>query len=338
MYDHIKIQLPYPFTTDEEREAFCIRYGLYEVNDKLRIWNNADFKDLKQNRSIYIRLHESPENRAGYIIFSFSLHKFYNICIYGESLNWDDFTFAKANRAKNLFCEFFPGIDFVQAVVTKYEVGLNVECSTEPEKIMEQLDRIVVKGRENRIIEDRNQTEYKQYGSNQKRKVVYTFYNKTFETRSKQKKNTRDYYEVPENILRCEKDNRRPIRKTMFFDLFKKDFQQLTKNEFRQRFVKDLFFKEIVPKSVPKTLAGLTRTENRLFNDILEKGKGKVTDILQASYDRGDIPRRTYYRRKQDIEKLISKMPELIRILQEQQTLFFEEEYKQILLNKLETL
>lgn len=337
MYDHIKLRLPYPFKTEGERANFCERYGLCEVNDKLRTWNNADFKDLKQNRSVYIKLHVGDNPECGFILFSFSLHKFYNLCLYDEALNWDDFTFAKANRAKTLFCEFFPQIDFKAATVIKYEVGLNIQCSVEPERIMEQLDRMVVKDREYRIIEDRNQTEYKQYGTNQKKRMVYTFYNKTYETRSKQR-TKKEYYEVPENILRCEKDNRRLIKKTMFFELFKKDFQKLTKNEFRSRFVNDIFFKEMVPKSVPKVLEGLTRTENNILNDILEKGEGRVEALFQASYNRGETPRRTFYRRKAEIKKIRGMLPELVRQIQDVQPIFFKEEYKKLITDKLNQL
>lgn len=337
MYDHIKLNIPYPFTTNEERDAFCARYGLFEVNDKLRTWNNADFKDLKQNRSVYIKLHVNDKPGRGFIMFSFSLHKFYNICLYEEALNWDDFTFAKANRAKTLFCEFFPQVDFKKATVIKYEVGLNIQCSVEPERIMEQLDKIVVKDREYRIIEDRNQTEYKQYGTNQKKRIVYTFYNKTYEARSKQG-SKKEYYEVPENLLRCEKDNRRPIKKTMFFDLFKKDFQQLTKSEFRCRFINDIFFKETVPKLVPKFLKELTRTENVIFNDILAGGSEKVQNKLQAEYERGKIARNTYFRRKREIKKVAGLMPKLIKKLQEEEPIFFEEEYRELILSKLNTL
>jgi hypothetical protein len=339
MYDYIKLRIPYSFKNADEQAAFCTRYGLHEVNEVLKIWNNADFKDLTQNRGIYVRLQQKRlEDRSGTVTLSFSLHKFYNLCMIREGLNWDDFTFAKANRAKNLLCKFFPMLDFSQAVVTKYEVGLNVQCSVKPELIMAQIERIVVKGREYRIIEDRSQPENKEFGSHMKNKrIIYNFYDKTYEALSKQK-SYKMYYVIPENILRCEKDNHRLSQKTMFFDLFKKEFQQRTRNEFRQRFVSDIFFKEIVPTQVPKIIDGLTRTENKIFNDILMMGQDEVLKALEARYGRGETPRNTYFRRKREIKKVVEQFPELIKKLQETETIFFEEDYKQLVLGKLSML
>jgi hypothetical protein len=229
-------------------------------------------------------------------------------------------------------------LDFSKAIVKQYEVGLNVECNDNPDLIMEQIDRIVVKKREYRVLEDRSQTEYKQYGTNRKKRGVYNFYNKTFEADSKHKNKEKQYYVVPDNILRIEKDNRIPVKKIMFLDLFKKEFQELTKNEFRQRFIADIFFKEIVSKRVSKDLECLSKPENRLLTDILENGEDKVLSMLQLKYKHGDISRASFFRRKQEIKKIMAHLPEYVRLLEESVTMFYEGYYKDIVIDKLEKL
>jgi len=148
------------------------------------------------------------------------------------------------------------------AVVKQFEVGINIVTETAPDEYMRELSLIKVKARKMRIIEDLHYKEYKQYSTHKDRdkRIIYIFYNKTFEAWSKQK-DTEKRENIPENILRIEKDTHRPVEKVYFYQLFEPIFQQLTKHEFKQRFVDDLEYKAHYIK---------TSNINKIQLDIIE--------------------------------------------------------------------
>lgn len=355
MYDHIRLQLPHTFKDDIERKYFCERYLMYEEVKQLHTYNNGAFKDLKQNRGIYIKLRTGTSTGSvtidAKITMSFSLHKFYNFTMIGEYLNWDDFTFWKANRAKTLLLEFFPMLDFSRAKVTTYEVGINIQLPQCADEYFEQMRELQVKERTYPVIHDRHEREYKQYGTTTKgKRISYVWYNKTFEARSKMRSNL-ERYVVPENIMRCEKDNHIPIQQTMFFDLFKKDFQKLTANEFRKRFMDDIFFVQRVPKVCQNNLPNLSKPKLELLKEILGtsatstgsvtcKGKIDISVILvrlEREYRSGKLPKRTYYRRVAEVKEVAAMIPHLPKEVQNEY-IDYEKEYKEAVRAKMELL
>lgn len=358
MYDHIRLQLPHTFEDDTARKEFCERYLMYEEVKQLRSYNNGAFKDLKQNRGVYIKLRVTEaiskqqsvsgkqQEMEAKITMSFSLHKFYNFCTLGEYLNWDDFTWWKANRAKTLLLDFFPMLDFSRAKVTTYEVGINIQLPQCPDEYFDKMRELQVKERTYPVIHDRHEKEYKQYGTTTKgKRISYVWYNKTFEARSKMRSNL-ERYVVPENIMRCEKDNRIPMQQTMFFDLFKKDFQKLTANEFRKRFMDDIFFVERVPKLCQNNLPELSKPKLELLKEILSPPKppqkgGCNTECvlarLERDYRAGKLPKRTYYRRVAEVKEVAELIPHLPKDVQDEY-IDYEREYKEAVREKMEAI
>ncbi|MDR0872231.1 MAG: hypothetical protein LBN27_02025 [Prevotellaceae bacterium] len=386
MYDHIRLHLNHTFENDNERKKFCERYHLCEFNEHQSTYNNSTETGLKQCRGVYVKMRlsnrtsaslsnrsstsltdrkdfgDSRENRGLRVgarndggtqvdvglMFSFSLHKFYNFSVptVGEYLNWDDFSFGKANRAKTMFCDMFPMCDFSRAKVTTYEVGINIQLPRPPQEYMEQLRELRVKERNYPIVVDRHQKDYMQYGTFSKgRRIVYIWYDKTYEARSKMRSNLVRYV-VPENILRCEKDNRVPIQKTMFFDLFKKEFQRLTANEFRKRFVDDIFFAERVPKVCQRNFPDLGKAKLAILEEILRDLRDlkdirdageRVFARIEKEYNAGMLPRRTYYRRVAEVKEVLALLPGLPKeVLNE--NVDYENDYKMAVRAKMEVL
>lgn len=350
MYDHIRLQLPVVFKDETALRDFCERYLMYEEVKQLRSYNNGAFKDLKQNRGVYIKLRlgtstSSVSGIEGKLTMSFSLHKFYNFCVLGEYLNWDDFTWWKANRAKTLLLEFFPMLDFSRAKVTTYEVGINIQLPQCPDEYFDKMVELQVKERTYPVIHDRHEREFKQYGTTTKgKRISYVWYNKTFEARSKMRSNL-ERYVVPENIMRCEKDNRIPMHLTMFFDLFKKDFQKLTANEFRKRFMDDIFFAERVPKVCQKSFPKLSKPKLEILRELLnpqtpQKGVCNADCILarlEREYRAGKLPKRTYYRRVAEVKEVAEMIPTLPKSVQDEY-IDYEREYKEAVREKMEMI
>ncbi len=261
MYDNIRLLLPYPFTYELERETFCKRFNLFIKDEKKGILHNKGYEGLGQNKGIYIKIELPLEKRKGTLSISLSLHKFYNAMINNDLRNYDYFSFDNANEAYRLLSDLLK-IDLSMSVVKQFEVGINIETKTDPDEYMRELSLITVKARKMRIIEDLHYKEYKQYSTHKDRdkRIIYIFYNKTFEARSKQKDVVKRE-NIPENILRIEKDTHRPVEKIYFYQLFEPVFQQLTKQEFKQRFVEDLEYKAHYIK---------TKDINKIQLDVIE--------------------------------------------------------------------
>ncbi len=300
MYDNIRILLNYPFKTDAEFNQFCTRFDVFVKDDKKGILHNKGYEGLKQNSGIYIRLETPTEKRKGNIAFSFSLHKFYNSAQKKGLFNYNDFGFEQANQAYKMFRELMP-IDVSGAVVKKYEVGINIATNEDPDSYMKELNLIKVKDREMRIIEDLHYREYKQYSTHKDKgkRIVYIFYNKTFETRSKIKDPDKRET-IPDNILRVEKDNRRPMEKILFRQLFSPEFQQLTKNEFRSRFVSDLYY-----KSFPVKTKGISTKQLELWKQLQEKGEAETLNHYQTLYKQNAITKIQFWYVKKNIELIL---------------------------------
>lgn len=293
MYDNIKLSLCVDFTERVQNE-FCARFGLSTKNEKLSIWHNAGEKNLKQHKGIYIHLKNNT------LTLEFSLHKVYNYCLYGKSFNYNDFDFKEANETAQRLCEMFnPYFDITQAVVKKYEVGINVLTSESPDLYLKELKQINIGAKVLRIVEDRHYKEYQQFGthSDKDKRVVYIFYNKTFEARSKSKGTNRA--DVPENVLRVEKDNKRPPEKILFARLFDIDFQKYTITEFKQRFCNDLEY-----TGTPIKPENMNNGDFETLCLIYRHGADGAKNIYKDNFENGNIKKSKYYQKKQDIKRL----------------------------------
>ncbi|GEM_PF-4380351 len=294
MYDNIKLSMNVSFATETERNKFCTRFGLCTKNEKADIWHNKDEKNLKQNLGVYMHLKKDK------LTLEFSIHKVYNYKLFGKQFNYNDFDFKQARKVAMWLDEMFnPYFDIMQAVVKKYEVGINVLTSENPDEYLKELKQINVGAKILRIVEDRRYKEYKQFGthSDKDRRIVYIFYNKTFEARSKSK--AIDRPAVPENVLRLEKDNKRPFEKIVFARLFDMDFQKLTINEFKKRFCNDLEY-----KGKPTKPGNMKMFDYEMLCLVYEKGTDGAKDKVNEDFRDGTIKKTCYYKRLKSIERV----------------------------------
>jgi hypothetical protein len=194
----------------------------------------------------------------------------------------------------------------MQATVKSYEVGASVITSNNPDLYLQELKQINVQARILQIKEDVHYKEYKQYSTqrDKDKRIVYIFYNKTFEARSKAKDTNKK--DIPENVLRFEKDNRRPIEKISFARLFENDFIQFTFNEFKQRFVEDLEY-----KSRPIKPTTMSHQQFRMIELLFEIGKNKLLEQTKEDFNKGVIKKTCYYERLQFIEQMSETQHEI---------------------------
>lgn len=325
MYDNIRLLMPYPFKDETDRETFCNRFGLFVKDEKKKVLHNKGYESLEQNKGIYIKIELPTGKRKGNISLSFSLHKFYNAMNKRGLYNYDDFDFCKANEANQLLAGLL-NIDLSTAIVKKYEIGINITTTGNPDEYMRELSLIRVKAREMRIIEDLHYKEYKQYSTHKDKdkRIIYIFYNKTFEARSKikdiEKRET-----IPENILRVEKDTHRPIEKVCFSQLFDPVYQQLTKQEFKQRFVMDLTY-----KGTPTKTKNITAKQLQIWEQLQEKGEAEIKQHYENLCKQGAITKRQYYYSIQQIEEInMKKIQPIITISKN------AKELKELIISKL---
>jgi len=299
MYDNIRLLLKNPFTDNQTRDAFCTRFELETKNEKLNIYHNKGSSNLSQNKGIFLKLTENS------LSIRFSLHKFYNYDLYGKPFNHNDFDFKEAKKAAEklriMFASYF---DIMQATVKEYEVGANVITSDDPDIYLKELKQINIHGRVLRITDDVYYKEYKQYSTNREKdkRIIYIFYNKTFEARSKAKEADRP--NIPANVLRFEKDNKRPVEKIKFNRMFENDFIQLTVKEFEQRFTNDLEY-----KGMPEKPENMTRAEHNLLCLIHEKGTDGAKAHLKIKLSNGRVKKSYYYETLRMIDKINNILP-----------------------------
>lgn len=289
MYDNIRLIMQEPFKSITERSNFISRFALFIKDEKKGIYHNKGYEALEQNKGVYLRLEAGAGIGLGRLALSFSLHKFYNAMQGRKLINYNSFSFEDANEASRMLSGLLC-LDLSDAVVKKYEIGINVPTEKPPDIYLKELDYMEIKGRKIRILEDIHYKEYKQYSTNKDKgkRIVYIFYNKTYEARSKTKNETRKY-KIPKNILRVEMDVQRPSEKITFSRLFDTSFQSVLFYEFRQRFTLDLHYKELLVKT-----AGLTSKQVEVYNRIRELGAPGAAEYYQNLYRRKVISRDQY--------------------------------------------
>jgi hypothetical protein len=301
MYDNIKLTLH--FADSEKRlNEFSTRFSLFVKNEKKQIFNNKGYETLSQNKGVYISLKKNK------LTLEFSLHKFYNYYLHNKPFNYNDFDFKEAKQAAAWLCEMFnPYFDIMQAKVLKYEVGINVITSETPDLYMQELKQMNIHAKILPIKEDIHYKEYKQFSTqrDKDKRIIYIFYNKTFEARGKAKKQAIKM-NVPENVLRVEKDNKRPFEKILFSRLFENDFILLTVTEFKQRFNDDLEY-----KGTPIKSDNMLNSDYQLLCLIYEKGTDGAKAKLKADFDNGIIRKSKYYESMQAVDRLNRTFPKI---------------------------
>ncbi len=327
MYDHIKLMLYNPFVNDTEKQLFIKRFALNVKDESKGIFHNKGHETLEQNKGIFIRYEQGTINRPKSLLtFSFSLHKFYNYNKNGSMYNYNSFNFSEANKAFLMFNSLI-NINLDKAVVKKFEVGINVICDESPDEYLKELNRIKVQGKDMRIIEDLHYKEYKQFSTHKHKdkRIIYIFYNKTFEVRSKIKAaEKRD--EIPDNILRVERDTHRPFELIYWNTLFNPVFQQLAKQEFKQRFVDDLEY-----KAYPVKTKGITNKQLEIIERIENEGFEGAIKAEREYLKTGRIT-------KKQLRYFIEKAKEITEkgIKSEKQTSEKAKKVKQLIINELE--
>ncbi len=298
MYDNIRFSLPYPFSNEIDFNDFCSRFCLSVKDEQKGIYHNRGYEDLKQNKGVFIKVQTPKGNRKGTVLFNVSLHKFYNYTFNGKPFNYDNFSFEQANQTGKILKDMFP-FDIGKARIKKYEIGINIITSKTPDIYLQELKQMNINTRELRILEDLHYTDYKQYSTNKSKykRVVYIFYNKTFEVRSKEKE-PRKRDKVPNNILRMEKDTTRPTQNICFDMLFSSVFQYKEKQEFKQRFINDLEF-----NAYPK-IKHLKGKEIEIYTQLENKGETWTRQYYKNQYLNGNIKKSWFYDILQKIEKV----------------------------------
>jgi len=328
MYDNIRLILPYPFTSEPEKDTFCTRFNLFVKDEKKGILHNKGYEGLEQNKGIYIKIDLPTAKKNGNISLSFSLHKFYNAMKYKQLFNYDDFNFESANEAYKLLTDFIK-IDISTSLVKAFEVGINIITPTDPDDYMRELHRITVNGRQMRILEDLHYKEYKQYSTNKDKdkRIVYIFYNKTFEARSKLK-DIEKKDNVPDNVLRIERDTHRPAEKVYFGQLFEANFQKMTKHEFRQRFVDDLEYQSSYIKT-----KDITSLQLEIIKSIDIIGAKKTLLNKKILLQNGTITPKQYQFFRETLNKITAK-----NMKYEKQISKTAEIIKQLIFNKINNI
>ena len=328
MYDNIRLILPYPFESEPEKDTFCTRFNLFVKDEKKGILHNKGYEGLEQNKGIYIKIELPTAKKNGTISLSFSLHKFYNAMKHKQLFNYDDFNFESANEAYILLTDLLK-IDLSTALVKAFEVGINIITPTDTDDYMKELNRITVNGRQMRILEDLHYKEYKQYSTNKDKdkRIIYIFYNKTFEARSKLK-DTAKRENVPDNILRIEKDTHRPSEKVYFRQLFETNFQQMTKHEFKQRFVDDLEFEAHYFKT-----KDISTIQYEIIKSIEKIGVEQTLTNQKALLKMGEISIKKHRYFKELLNEIVTKNIKLEKQISEN-----AKTLKQLIINKIECI
>lgn len=318
MYDNIKIRFEYPFT-DSELMEFCSRHNLEHIEGSGK-YRSGTARNLKQGKGVFVKLDMQAEGK-GTVRVECSLHKLYNEITTGNRQNWNDFDFGKAREAAE-YLSGFVGLDISRADVVSYEVGINVQTTQPPEVYLRQLECIVVKFREIRIMEDPKFKEYKQYTTNKSKdkRIVYVFYDKTHEQRSKSGGGN-----VPDNILRIEMKCKRTDKGLKFCTLFETGFQKEVLADFAFKIVDCLKY-----QSQQREPRRLTSLQFEIYKAIRRHGVKRERETARQRYKAGKMTRGEYQYRIELIGE-VSKIKEDLESVTDEVN-----ELKQLTINKLE--
>ena len=161
-----------PFKDADTRAAFMVAFPMIR-NDVSRIWDNK--RTLESHKGVHLTISD-----GGTLKVVASLHKFFNLMKGRKSDgNADNFTLSDAQKAFEML-QAFLGLDLLDARVTVFEFGANVQLDKAPSVIMSQLLGIDKKLGFKDIAPDINIR--KGYGfstwRDRNQKEVYAFYDK----------------------------------------------------------------------------------------------------------------------------------------------------------------
>lgn len=310
MYDNIKLMLYVNTLSNYDAKVLADLKKRFSMNNQDLVKgtaNNAGYQMLPQNKNIYISYVPFNGTCSEHFIIQFSLHKVYNQVTHNNSQNYDKFTIKQAKEAFCLVIDMFlnhVGLDISTAKVVEFEVGVNVQVADSPETYMQELSHVEVGKKEIRITDNPKVKEFKMFCSNSsiKKKIVYTFYDKTAEILHK----NAAAKDVPQNILRVEKDYKR--REGIYFDdrnetdLFNDTFIALIVADFYNSFVNNLRFKES-PIIQGNSMNAKTI---QVFNLVKEFGKVGVYSEIERQRKEGLIGKMYYHRLKQKIDEFLN--------------------------------
>ena len=318
MYDNIKIRFEYPFT-DSELMEFCSRHNLEHIEGSGK-YRSGTARNLKQGKGVFVKLDMQTAGK-GTVRVECSLHKLYNEITTGNRQNWNDFDFGKAREAAE-YLSGFVGLDISRADVVSYEIGINVQTTQPPEVYLRQLECIVVKFREIRIMEDPKYKEYKQFTTNKSKdkRIVYVFYDKTHEQRGKSGGGN-----VPDNILRIEMKCKRTDKGLKFCTLFDTDFQNEVLADFAFKIVDCLKY-----QSQQREPRKLTSLQFETYKAIRRHGVKRERETARQRYKAGKMSKDQYYYKLNVIGE-VSKVKEDLEDIKAE-----GKELKQLISNKLE--
>lgn len=334
MYDNIKTILYINTLQNFDNEVFTKikeRFSMHNENRTKGTCNNAGNDTLFQNSGVYIAYTPTKHNSPEHFEIRFSLHKFYN-ALNGKGLqNYDNFSFSDAKNAFTHAVDFFldasPVLDITKGIVKAYEIGLNVQLSENAEIYMKDIQAIKAGSKEMRVLENPKYKEYKVFSTHAdvNKRTVYTFYDKTTEVQTKIKNCA-----VPENIMRIEKDFKRPEKKLYFNDkgensLFSSEFIAFSYLDFAHSFTKNVKYKENLIKDKNTTCKDI------LIHELLEKfGSVNIYAEIERRCKEGIYNKRFYYRLKAKIESFLSANFEA-KTMENEKTKYF----KSMLLQKI---
>lgn len=323
MYDNIKMLLEKNLSGGEI-EKFCTNCNLRQTT-KEGVFDNQNERNLKQGKGIYIKL-EIRETKAARITIECSLHKLYNEITSGTRQNWNDFNFMQANQAAE-YLSTFVGMELGGAKILRYEIGINIKTEKAAEIYFKELESIIYKGREMRILEDVKYKEYKQYSTNRSKdkRIVYVFYDKSHEAKSKAPADKRN--EIPNNIIRIEMKVKRIDGSLKFATITDKTFERELLKDFAMKLKEGIKYKT-KQKQPPR----LTPKQFEMYKEIKRIGVEKAAKAATTARKENKITKWQYYYKLQLIKELSAINEELETVENEIQ------EFKALIFNKLKEL
>jgi hypothetical protein len=299
MYDNIKIIQYIENINGLDRQAVKQRFSMYNENLRTGAYNNAGYQKLLQNRGVFISYIPKSGNINDHYIIQLSAHKFWNCWKIRQLQNYNTFTIKDLLETWVEFQSFIP-FDLTGAKVQSFEAGVNVQMSENPSTYMSQISHISLGKREIRIIENPKYKEFENYTSHSDRdkRAVYSFYNKTEESKPF----------APANLLRIEKKYIRMAENPLLSEIFEGNYIKAIKKDIETTFVKNLHYKKNVVQE-----KGMNDNELRLFEMIKKYGQNAENELLRMK-NNAEITRLKYYRLIEKMKQIREKKDKYILI------------------------
>jgi hypothetical protein len=223
-------------------------------------------------------------NKTGRLKLECSLHKFYNHLRTGRQTNFDGFSFTNAIAAAQLL-EQQTALNLNQMKVTYYEIGLNLNMTSECLTYMDKMETIGAHdSRRPLFVNPRYKGKrVKTTVFHNSIKKVYKVYDKVFEMQDKRRT---DLPEHP-NILRIETIYRRVERLTLADLLKPKNMQRLTSQFFRD-------WRTVQFTPVIAVEKGTHQIKVELCRQIMTNGEAETLNLYRIQHKKGDLTERRF--------------------------------------------